>query len=108
MIWYVNNLVCRLDKYLSMRLFTIGQFTLCLHSIITQPPSLTVLYHLLVGLCRICLWSNFAFYTYSVLLVGVAVVMAMLCTCRVAVVVFIFMLLMWCASGASLGAVIVS
>lgn len=30
------------------------------------------------------------------------------CTCRAAVLVFIFMLLMWCASGAALGAVIVS
>ena len=34
--------------------------------------------------------------------------MVMLCTCRVAVLVFIFMLLMWCASGAALGALIVS
>ena len=34
--------------------------------------------------------------------------MVMLCTCRVAVLVFIFMMLMWCASGAALGAVIVS
>lgn len=39
---------------------------------------------------------------------GGGIVMATLCTCRVAVLVFIFMLLMWCASGAALGAVIVS